>query len=255
MSGGSTAGAGPATRIAIVEDDTVISDQMREAFEEAGFAVSEVRSGDELKVLLAGGGVHMVTLDLDLGQGNDDGIDLARDIRRNSDVPFIVVTGSRKKLHRIVSLELGADDVIAKPFDLDELIARVRAILRRVRRAASTIEPREAAPTGGVVRFEGWRFDVAGHRVWAPSGKPVALTGAESTLLAILVGSARVRLARQEIRSKLRGADDTADERAIDVIIGRLRRKLEPHAEGIELIKTLRGEGYLFCVEVQPEKQ
>ena len=250
MSAGSATGAGPATRIAIVEDDKVISDQMREAFEEAGFAVSEVRSGDELKVLLAGGGVNLVTLDLDLGHGNDDGIDLAREIRKVSDVPIIVVTGSRRKLHRILSLELGADDVIAKPFDFDELIARVRAILRRVRRAQMPSEARD------ILRFEGWRFDVAGHRVWAPSGKPVeGLTGAECELLAIFANHARVPMTRQEIRRQLRGEGDTADERSIDVIVGRLRRKLEPHAEGVDLIKTLRGEGYLFCVEVQPERQ
>lgn len=242
-----------ATRIAIVEDDPVISALMREAFDNAGFAASEVRSGLELRALMGAGGIDLVTLDL--GLPGDDGIDLARDIRHRHDVPIIIVSAQGRPISKVVALEVGADDYVVKPFDFDELIARVRAVLRRVRRGelGGFAEPVPVAV--GVLSFDGWRFDVAGHRVWAPSGATVELTAAECELLAIFAGSPRIVLSRIEIARQLRGDDDSASERSIDVIVGRLRRKLEAHAAGVELIKTLRGSGYLFCVAVRPECQ
>jgi two-component system, OmpR family, response regulator len=247
--------AAPLRRIVIVEDDAVISDLMREAFEGAGFVVSEVTSGFELKAQLAKRDVSLVTLDL--GLPGEDGIDLAREIRAAYDVPIIIVTGRAKPVNRIVGLEVGADDYLVKPFDLDELVARARAVLRRSRRmsfdAAHHAPPALVASVNeDIVMFDNWRFDIAGHRLWRPSGDLVNLTSAEFELLAIFVRSPRTPLTRAEIAFQLNGDDDTSTERSIDVIVGRLRRKLEQHSEGVEFIKTLRGAGYLFSPSAHP---
>ena len=243
------------TQILIVEDDLVVSGLMRDAFEREGFVVSEVRNGRELHERLSQQPISLVTLDL--GLPNEDGLELARQIRATSDVPIIIVTGKSRKISTVVGLEVGADDYVVKPFDLDELIARIRAILRRSRRTASPSQPEaptvKASPPASVVVFDGWRFDMAGHRLWAPMGEAVDLTSAETELLKIFMRQPRTALTRAAIAEALRGEGDTSSERSIDVLVGRLRRKLEKHAKGTDIIKTLRGEGYLLAAEVQSE--
>ena len=246
----------PTSRIAIVEDEPVISEQIREALVAAGFDAVELRSGQELKALLGRAPVNLVLLDL--GLPGEDGFGIVRELHARYDVPIMIVTAATRQVERIMGFAAGADDYVVKPVDLDELVARVRAVLRRANRAESAGGRRTAAApavgaASGMITFEGWRFDIAGHRLRAPSGELVDLTAAECDLLAVFVGSPRIALSRAEIARQLRGEDDKAAERSIDVIVGRLRRKLESHAGGIELIKTLRGSGYLFCVEVHPE--
>ena len=246
---------GGQTQILIVEDDLVVSGLMRDAFEREGFAVFEARNGGELRRHLSEQPISLVTLDL--GLPNEDGLELARQIRATSDVPIIIVTGKARKISTIVGLEVGADDYVVKPFDLDELIARIRAILRRTRRMVSPSPPdtlsASTSPAVSVVVFDGWRFDMAGHRLWAPKGEAVDLTSAETELLKIFMRQPRTALTRTAIAEALRGEGDKSSERSIDVLVGRLRRKLEKHAEGSDIIKTLRGEGYLLAAEVQPE--
>jgi DNA-binding response OmpR family regulator len=239
------------TRILIVEDDPVLAELLKETFQDSGFAVSIARNGDELRNRLASETIGLITLDL--GLPGEDGLELAREIRAGNDVPIIIISGKSKKISRIVGLEVGADDYVVKPFDQDEIVARVRAVLRRTRRAAAPAhlpESNHGAP-GNVVEFERWRFDYAGHRLWSPSGDVVDLTAGEIELLAVFVRFPRTPLTRADIASHLRGDSDSASERSIDVIVGRLRRKLEKCDDRVELIKTLRGAGYLFCPEVQ----
>jgi DNA-binding response OmpR family regulator len=238
-----------ATHVAIVEDDETVLDVLRIAFEDAGFRVSLARNGAELKAIIAAGAVHLISLDL--GLPNEDGIDLARDICARHDIPLIIVTGRTKKISKIVGLEVGADDYIVKPFDLDELIARARAILRRSRRAVPAI-PDCANAGAACVTFDRWRYDIRGYRLWTPASEVVELTSSELDLLTIFVRHPRTPLSRARIAEKLRGSADAAAERSIDVLVGRLRRKLERYAEGQELIRTVRGEGYLFASEVIP---
>lgn len=238
----------PATHIVVVEDDPAVSELLREALQLEGFGVTTASNGRELKAILASQPVHLITLDL--GLPDEDGIELAREIYAHHDTPIIIVTGKSNKVSRIVGLEIGADDYIVKPFDLDELVARVRAVLRRARRNSATQSPSKAPE--GLVMFDRWRYDISGRRLQDPNGEYVDLTSSELELLTIFVRSPRTVLARAAIAEELRGdeAEATA-ERSIDVLVGRLRRKLERHAEGQEIIKTVRGEGYIFSAEVQ----
>lgn len=242
------------THILIVEDDVVTSNLLEVAFRESGFIASVARNGGELRKQLACEQVDLITLDL--GLPDDDGIELAKEIRAQNDVPIIIISGRTKKIAKIIGLEVGADDYVVKPFDLDELVARVRALLRRSRKPAVAPAvgghntPAGQSP-GDAIEFERWRFDHVGHRLWTPAGKLVALTAGEIELLAIFVRHPRTPLSRAVIATQLRGEDDTASRRSIDVLVGRLRRKLEKSDNSVELIKTLRGEGYLFCPEVR----
>ena len=240
-------------RIVIADNDAAAAKLLRETFEDGGFAVSTAQNAAEVMTLLDGL-VTLVTLDLKLAHA--DGLDVIRTIRQATDVPIVVVTARASKVSEVVAFEVGADDYVTKPFDADVLMARVRAILRRSRRSSQVSGFAEAQQpalqnTDSVV-FDDWRFDIAGHRLWSPEGTPVELTAAEIELLSIFVRTPRHPLSRAEIAKHLRGDDDTSTERSIDVLVGRLRRKLDKHAGGVEIIKTLRGSGYLFCVEIRP---
>lgn len=246
--GNSSAETSGAAHIVVVEDDVAVADILREALVEATFRVSVARDGAALKAILATDSVQLITLDL--GLPDQDGIDLAREIASQSEVPIMIVSGKGKKLSKIIGLEVGADDYIVKPFDLDELIARVRALLRRTRRSTGVAPVAAVTGETDTVTFEGWRYDIAGHRLSTPGGEVVDLTSSELDLLSILVRFPRTALSRTEIARHLR-SESTAAERSIDVLVGRLRRKLAKYDTGEELIKTIRGEGYLFSPEIR----
>jgi DNA-binding response OmpR family regulator len=190
--------------------------------------------------------VNLLILDLRLGQ--EDGLDLLRDVRSNSDVPVIIVTGHRRDdIDRVVGLELGADDYLTKPFNLRELLARVRAVLRRFDsgRAAPAREHDRSR-----FRFSGWQLDQKTRRLTGPDGAPVALTKGEYALLVAFLEAPQRPLSREHLLQATRVHEDVFD-RSIDVQILRLRRKLErdPSAPGV--IQTERGVGYVFAVPVE----
>jgi two-component system, OmpR family, response regulator len=190
--------------------------------------------------------VNLVILDLRLGQ--EDGLDLLRHIRSTSDVPVIVVTGHRRDdIDRVIGLELGADDYLTKPFNLRELLARVRAVLRRfdAGRAAST---RDTAR--GQFRFSGWKLDRRTRRLTDPTGAPVALTKGEYALLIAFLDAPQRPLSREHLLQATRVHEDVFD-RSIDVQILRLRRKLERDPSAPRMIQTERGVGYVFAVPVE----
>jgi two-component system OmpR family response regulator len=188
----------------------------------------------------------LILLDLRLGQ--EDGLDLLREIRSNSDVPVIITTGHRlDEIDRVVGLELGADDYVTKPFGLRELLARVRAVLRRheLGRLARAREPQR-----GGYRFSGWRLEREARRLLAPDGSPVTLTKGEYGLLVAFLESPQRTLTREQLLQATRVHEDIFD-RSIDVQVLRLRRKLETDASAPRVIQTERGVGYRFAIAVE----
>jgi DNA-binding response OmpR family regulator len=190
--------------------------------------------------------VNLVILDLRLG--SEDGLDLLREVRLSSEVPVIIITGHRRDdIDRVVGLELGADDYLTKPFNLRELLARVRAVLRRfdVGRAALVRDPER-----GRFRFSGWQLDRRTRRLVDPAGSPVALTRGEYALLVAFLEAPQRPLSREHLLQATRAHEEIFD-RSIDVQILRLRRKLERDPSAPRVIQTERGVGYVFAVAVE----
>jgi DNA-binding response OmpR family regulator len=190
---------------------------------------------------------NVVILDLRLGQ--EDGLDLLREIRSHSDVPVIITTGHRRdEIDRVVGLELGADDYVTKPFGLRELLARIRAVLRR-REAGHIASQREAEQ--GRCRFGGWQLDRRARRLTSASGVPVALTKGEYALLIAFLDAPQRPLTREHLLQATRIHEDVFD-RSIDVQVLRLRRKLETDPSVPRIIQTERGVGYVFALPPEP---
>lgn len=190
--------------------------------------------------------VNLVILDLRLG--SEDGLDLLREVRLSSEVPVIIITGHRRDdIDRVVGLELGADDYLTKPFNLRELLARVRAVLRRFD-AGRTAPVRPAER--GRFRFSGWHLDRKSAQLVDPAGSPVSLTKGEYAMLLAFVEAPQRPLSREHLLHATRVHEDVFD-RSIDVQILRLRRKLEREPNSPRMIQTQRGVGYVFAVPVE----
>ncbi len=232
------------TRILVVDDEPEIRALLRTLFEREGFTVLEAKDGAELFATLEHHPVDLVTLDLTLGR--EDGLMLAGRIRAGHDVAIIMITGKDDTIDRVVGLELGADDYIAKPFHLREVLARVRAVLRRKEAIKPPLEEAVAAH-GESYRFAGWHLDVPRRQLSRDDGSSVELTSAEFNLLLIFVQRPSRVLSRDVIMDLLKGHDWSAVDRTIDNLVGRLRKKLELDSEQPQLIKTVRGVGYVFA--------
>jgi DNA-binding response OmpR family regulator len=191
--------------------------------------------------------VDLVVLDLKLAE--EDGLQLVNELRTQSSLPIIVITGHwRDEVDRIVGLELGADDYLTKPFNLRELLARVRAVLRRAE------VDKAAPPAGGEAtryRFAGWELNLRTRRLTSPAGTSVGLTLGEFSLLIAFLRSPQQVLSREQLLAATRLHEEEVYDRSIDVQILRLRRKLETDPSAPALIKTERGAGYVFTAAVQ----
>lgn len=229
--------------ILVVDDDPKVRTLLRRCFEGEGFAVSDAKDGAELRACLETQPVTLITLDLSLGKEN--GLDLAREIRKQHDVPIIMLTGKGDAIDRVVGLEIGADDYLAKPFELRELVARVRAVLRRT---TPTAEP---APLGHGYAFEGWVFDIDRRRLTRENGEDQELTTSEFNLLEVFVKRSQRVLSRDDLMDMLKGHDWSPLDRSIDNLIARLRKKIEQDPDRPRLIKTVRGVGYTFAAETK----
>jgi DNA-binding response OmpR family regulator len=238
------------SHILIVEDDAKVRLLLRRCFESEGFRVSEAASGAEAIERLGAGTVDLVTLDLQLPDG--DGFAVGREIRARWAVPIIMVTGKGDTIDRVVGLELGADDYITKPFQLREVVARVRAVLRRT--APGGQRPGCASEPGneGALAFEGWILDVPRRELRSAAGAVCDLTTSEFDLLRLFATHANRALSRDQIMDLLRGHDWTPTDRSIDNLVMRLRRKVEPDPERPRLVKSVRGVGYCFAATVSP---
>src|SRR5689334_3671538 len=234
-----------AGHIIVVDDDSTLRQMVIRYLEDHDVPTRAASSKEELKRHLEGAEPSLIILDLRLGQ--DDGLDLLREIRSYSDVPVIITTGHRPdEIDRIVGLELGADDYIIKPFSLRELLARVRAVLRRqeMGRVARAHEPER-----GGYRFDGWQLERRNRRLLDPNGTPVALSKGEYALLLAFLEAPQRPLSRENLLQATRIHEDIFD-RSIDVQVLRLRRKLEQDPSTPSLIRTERGVGYVFTLPV-----
>jgi two-component system OmpR family response regulator len=231
------------SRVAVVEDDPEISRMMTNYMTDHGFEVTAARNGRDLDRVLSGGKIDCVILDV--GLPGEDGLSICRRLRGKSTVPIIMVTGRGTETDRIVGLELGADDYLPKPFNPRELVARVRAVMRR---SAGGEMPQTQAPQ--VLVFEGWRLDMARRQLFTPEGQPRSLTSGEFNILSIFCQNPRKVLSRDDLLDLLHGRAAAVFDRSIDVQISRLRRKIETNLKDPSFIKTVRYGGYFFTPQV-----
>lgn len=244
-----TSGA-EARTILIVDDEEPVRALLRDCFELEGFRVDEAADARAAMASLDGRPVHLVTLDLNLG--GDNGLELARQIRARCNVPIVMITGKGDTIDRVVGLELGADDYIAKPFHVREVLARVRAVLRRYEPApVSESLPQTRAEPSETWHFDGWVLDVGRRELRSPAGDLRELTTAEFNMLLMLVQRPSRVLSRDNIMDLLKGHEWSPLDRSIDSLVARLRRKIEETPDIPRLIKTVRGVGYVFAAEVR----
>ena len=227
----------------VVDDDVEILEIARRYFSTHGFRVSVAVDGMAMRRMLAVEVVDLILLDL--GLPGEDGFELTRYLRDQWRGPVIIVTGRGESVDRIVGLELGADDYVTKPFELRELLARVRSVLRR----SEARTPQ--APGAERVRFAGFQLDPAARQLTAADGTSVPLTTGEYELLQIFLERPNRVLSRDDLISRMHGRDAGPYDRSIDMQIGRLRRKIEVDPARPELIKSVRGAGYLFAARPQ----
>ncbi len=234
-----------AAHILVVDDDPRIRQMLARYFEGEGYRVTTVADGVEMNVAMRQNSVDAVLLDLSL-PGGRDGLDLARDIRATSDVPIMMLTGRDDVVDRILGIEIGADDYIAKPFHLREVHARLKSILRRRQPAA----PRAVQEEDQTIRFEGWILNVSRRQLLDPVGTEVELTTGEFDMLAAFLNHAGRVLTRDFLMDLTRGRQLEAFDRTIDAQIVRLRRKIEADAKHPQFIKAIRGVGYIFTGKI-----
>jgi len=232
--------------ILVVDDERRVRDMLQRYLEQEGFRVTQADGGRALRVALAAGDVDLVLLDLVMPE--DDGLELAREIRNGSRVPIIMLTGRGDMVDRVVGLEIGADDYIAKPFHLREVLARMRSVLRRAAAAAAAAvsQPGEEAHYS----FAGWRLDPGARTLMKPDGETVELSRGEFDLLMVFLQRPQRPLSREILMDLAKGRGYDAFDRAIDAQISRLRKKIEADPAQPRLIKSVRGVGYLFGVPV-----
>jgi two-component system, OmpR family, response regulator len=234
------------TTILVVDDDPTLQTMIFDYFVDNNIQTLLASDRKDMLRQLSTQEVDVVILDLRLGL--EDGLDILRELRSSSDVPVIVVTGHRRdEIDRVVGLELGADDYVTKPFNLRELLARVRAITRRLDRTGSS-PARE--PESGGYRFSGWRLNLRTRRLTDPNGTDVALTKGEYALLVAFLNAPQRPLSREHLLQATRVHEDVFD-RSIDVQILRLRRRLEQDPSVPRIIQTERGVGYVFAPQVE----
>jgi DNA-binding response OmpR family regulator len=234
----------PEQRILVVDDDPKIRDLLRHCLEAAAFHVDEAESAEGVRAALKVSRPDLVTLDLNLG--SQDGLEIAREIRRTSDVPIIIITGKDDIIDRVVGLELGADDYITKPFHVREMLARVRTVLRRAGNHGNSTVPTQDEPSGdrNLQSLDGLTIDRDGMVLTDRDGQVCDLTTADFKLLCAFVDNPKRVLSRDRLMDLVNGTAWAPLDRAIDNQVARLRKKIERDPARALLIKTVRGIGY-----------
>ncbi len=230
--------------ILIVDDDPRICRLVARYFTQEGYVVAPATSGAGDAPEAGAGNPDLVLLDLMLP--DEDGFSLARELRANSDIAVVILTGKADTVDKVVGLELGADDYVTKPFDERELLARVRSVLRR----ASAGRAGTTDADGTVARFAGWTLDLGSYELTSPAGEPVSLTSHEFQLLAAFARHPNRVLTRDAIMDLIAGRDWSPEDRSVDVLVGKLRKKIEEDPQNPQLIETVRGVGYKLSARV-----
>ncbi|RKT44893.1 response regulator [Thiocapsa rosea] len=235
-------------QVLIVDDDSDIRDLVSHEVRQQGWNVLQAGSDEELTVLLRQHTPHIILLDIRLP--DQDGLTIARRLRAASTIPIIMLTGMGSDVDRIVGLEIGADDYVVKPFNPRELIARIKAVLRRTSAGAMMPAP-TSSPRHDCRRFAGWMLDLSARLLTDPDGNPVSLTNAEFLLLEAFLDAPRRVLSREHLLERTHSFEADVFDRTIDVLIMRLRRKIESNSHAPRLIRTERGAGYVFDADVE----
>ena len=233
--------------ILIVDDDQEIRELLKEDLTRAGFDVLTAGDGVEMYQQLALATPELIILDIMMP--GDDGFSLCQQIRRKSQVPIIMLTAASDEADRVIGLELGADDYIAKPFSPRELMARIKALLRR----AEFRQPEKEVVSGRKLKFAGWTLDSRTQLLTHDDGSSIDLTGSDFILLHLFLQNPGQILDRDAISDATRGRESLPMERGIDVQISRLRQKLGDNGKGPRIIKTIRGSGYMLIADVVHE--
>ena len=238
-------GPAPPQTILIVEDDASLRVILARRLQENGFKVATAQTAPEVQRIFKEQTLDLILLDIMLP--GTSGLDICRSIRRESDVPIIIISARTEETDRVLGLELGADDYVPKPFSTKELIARIRAVLRR-----GTSDRTEAnSASQDLVRFNDWTLDLRRHELTAPSGARVELSGAEYALLVALLDNKQRVIGRERLLELSRSRLGESSDRSVDVLISRLRRKLSQDETGNDLIRTIRGVGYIMTAAVE----
>jgi len=234
--------------ILVVDDDRQLLDLLAQYLQASGYRVSTASNATQTRAVLASARIDLIVLDLMLP--GEDGLSLCRDLRSRGSVatPILMLTARSEEADRIVGLEMGADDYLSKPFATRELLARIRAVLRRTRMLPPNLQPVQQAR---VLHFGDWQLDTTARHLLDAQGTLVALTGGEYRLLRVLLDHPQRVLTRDQLLNLTQGRDADPFDRSIDLLISRLRQRLRDDSREPHYIKTVRHEGYVFCAEVQ----
>jgi two-component system OmpR family response regulator len=241
-------------RILVVDDDPELRQMLTQFLQQSGCIALPATNETGIRKHLSTGRIDLILLDVMLGDEN--GVDICANLRSEQSVPIIMISALSTDSDRIAGYAVGADDYIAKPFNTDLLLARIRAVLARTQRASSLAHRRRMA----TFRFNGWTYDSKRDEVLSPEGYQVSLSRRETTLLQALLANPRIPLTRQEIADALDVTKENegpseAEGRAIDVLVGRLRAKIEKDPKNPDMLRTERGVGYIFAVDVLVEEE
>lgn len=228
--------------VLVVDDDSSITELLCAYLKDFGYATHAAADGHGMRRVLAEQTIDLIVLDLQLP--GDDGLSLTRELRQRTRIPIVMLTGRGTVIDRILGLELGADDYLIKPFEPRELVARIQTVLRRTQPGAPAPTPAESPDA--VVCFDGWRLQREHRHLTSPQGTVVPLSNAEYQLLSTFLKTPRKLFTRDQLMTQARGREAPSVERSIDLLVSRLRQKLADDPRSPTMIRTVRGEGYVF---------